>query len=178
MVISRRLLNEGERVLLSIRTHVKALIVPALALIVVAALAGYLSSLPSGDRANVWRWIIWGIAAALVLVFSGVPFLRWLTTTYTFTNRRLITRTGILTRRGHDIPLNRISDISYEKDLVDRVFGCGTLIVSDASELGQVELSDIPRVEEAQLAISDELFHGGAGPGAAPSSGHRSDEGA
>jgi uncharacterized membrane protein YdbT with pleckstrin-like domain len=92
-----------------------------------------------------------------------VPFLRWLLTTYTFTNRRLITRSGILTRRGHDIPMNRISDISYEKSLVDRVLGCGTLVVSDASELGRVELRDIPKVEKAQLTVSEELFHHGSG---------------
>ena len=108
----------------------------------------------------------WVIAAALLVWFCVAPFLRWLLTTYTFTNRRLITRTGILTRRGHDIPLNRISDVSYEKGLIDRMFGCGTLVVSDASELGRVELRDIPRVEEAQLSVSDELFHG-AGPSAA-----------
>ena len=167
MVISQRLLNQGERVVLSTRTHVKALFLPALTLIVVAGLAGYLSSLPSGAHAEVWQWIIWGVAALLLVLFSVTPFLRWLTSTYTFTDRRLITRTGILTRRGHDIPMNRISDISYEKGLLDRIFGCGTLIVSDASEHGRVQLRDIPRVEQAQLTVSDELFRG-----------HRSDEGA
>jgi uncharacterized membrane protein YdbT with pleckstrin-like domain len=79
-------------------------------------------------------------------------------TAYTFTNRRLITRTGILTRTGHDIPLNRISDIEYEKGLVDRVFGCGTLVISDASEEGRVRLDDIPHVEQAQLTVSNELY--------------------
>ncbi len=47
--------------------------------------------------------------------------------------------------------MNRISDISYEKGLIDRIFGCGTLIVSDASEQGLVQLKDIPHVEQAQL---------------------------
>ena len=158
MAISPRLLNEGERIVLSTRTHVKVLILPAVVLIVVAALAGYLSSLPSGDQAGTWRWVIWVVVALILAWFVVKPFLDWLLTTYTFTNRRLITRTGILTRRGHDIPMNRISDISYEKSLVDRMFGCGTLIVSDASEQGLVPLKDIPQVEKAQLRISDELF--------------------
>ena len=48
--------------------------------------------------------------------------------------------------------MNRISDISYEKGLIDRMFGCGTLVVSDASEQGLVPLKDIP--------------HGGAGAAA------------
>ena len=160
MAISPKLLNEGEHIVLSTRTHVKALILPAVVLIVVAGLAGYLSSLPDGDQAGTWRWVIWLVVAAILVWFVVKPFLDWLLTTYTFTNRRLITRTGILTRRGHDIPMNRISDISYEKGLVDRIFGCGTLVVSDASELGRVELRDIPRVEQAQLTVSDELFHG------------------
>jgi uncharacterized membrane protein YdbT with pleckstrin-like domain len=159
VALSRKLLNDGELVILSTRTHVKALLLPAVVLIIVAGFAGYLSSLPTGDSANVWRWVTWSLAGLFIVWFTVAPFLRWLLTTYTFTNRRLITRTGVFTRRGHDIPLNRISDISYEKSLVDRMFGCGTLVVSDASELGRVELRDIPRVEQAQLIVSDELHH-------------------
>ena len=157
MVISRKLLNDGEEIVLGTRTHVKALLLPAVVLIIVAGLGGYLTSLPSGDSAGTWRLVLWVIAAALIIWFVVVPFLNWLLTTYTFTNRRLITRTGILTRRGHDIPMNRISDIAYEKGLIDRMFGCGTLIVSDASELGRVELRDIPQVEQVQLVVSKEL---------------------
>ena len=100
MVISPRLLNEGEHIVLSTRTHVKALILPALVLIIVAGLAGYLSSLPSGDQAGTWRWEIWVVVALILAWFVVKPFLDWLLTTYTFTNRRLITRTGILTRRA------------------------------------------------------------------------------
>ena len=159
VAISRKHLNEGEHVILSTRTHVKVLVLPAVVLIVIAGLAGYLSSLPNGAHDGTWRWVIWVIAAVLLCWFSIAPFLSWLLTTYTFTSRRLITRTGVFTRRGHDIPLNRISDISYEKGLIDRIFGCGTLVVSDASELGRVELKDIPHVEQAQLTVSDELFH-------------------
>ena len=167
VAISPRLLNEGEHVVLSTRTHVKVLILPAVVLILVAGLAGYLYAQPSGDHKNSWRWVIVAITALILLWFCVKPFLDWLVTTYTFTNRRLITRTGILTRRGHDIPMNRISDIEYEKGLVDRIFGCGTLVVSDASEQGRVQLHDIPNVEAAQLRVSEELFHGA----------HRSDDG-
>jgi membrane protein YdbS with pleckstrin-like domain len=66
----------------------------------------------------------------------------------------------VINRTGHDIPLARISDVSYEKGLVDRVLGCGTLIVSDASEQGRVQLNDVPSVEKRQLQLSDLLFHG------------------
>ena len=160
MVISQRLLNDGEHVVLSTRTHAKVLVLPVVVLLVVAGLAGYLTSLPDGPHAGTWRLVTWIVALVLLAWFVVAPFLRWWLTTYTFTNRRLITRNGVFTRRGHDIPMNRISDISYEKSLADRVFGCGTLVVSDASELGRVELRDIPHVEEAQLTVSDALFSG------------------
>lgn len=157
MVISSRLLDDGERVLVGTRTHVKALLLPALLLVVVAGVAGFLSTLPSGERAGTWRLAIWVVALVVVLWTSVLPFLRWLSTTYVFTDRRLITRTGLLTRTGHDIQLNRISDITYEKGLLDRVLGCGTLVISDASEMG-IRLHDIPRVEETQLAVSRQLY--------------------
>jgi uncharacterized membrane protein YdbT with pleckstrin-like domain len=92
------------------------------------------------------------------VVFVAWPFLNWLASTYTVTTRRLITRHGVFTRTGHDIPLNRISDVSYERGIVDRMLGCGTLVISDASERGRVALPDVPHVEQLQLKISDLLY--------------------
>jgi uncharacterized membrane protein YdbT with pleckstrin-like domain len=157
--INPKLLNEGEHVVWSTRTHVKALLVPALVLIVTAGIGGYLSSLPDSHR-KVWLILIWVVAGVVIAVYALWPFLNWFTTTYTVTNRRLTTHTGVISRKGHDIPLARISDVSYEKGLLDRMLGCGTLVVSDASEQGRVELHDVPRVEKLQLQLSDLLFHG------------------
>ena len=159
MAINPKLLNQGEHVVWSTRTHIKVLFVAALVLVVTAGVGGYLSSLPDSNRGT-WLLIIWVVAGIVIVIWSVVPFLRWLTATYTVTDRRLITRSGLLTRRGHDIPLPRISDVSYEKGLIDRMLGCGTLVVSDASETGRVSLADVPHVERLQLQLSDLLFHG------------------
>ncbi len=158
MAISRKLLGDDEHVVVSTRTHVKALLLPAVWLILVAALAGYASSFPTGNARPLLVTVIWLIALAAVLWLVVRPFLGWLTTTYTLTDRRLITRTGILSRRGHDIPIPRISDVAYEHGLIDRVLGCGTLVVSDASERGQVRLPDIPQVERVHLHLAELLF--------------------
>jgi hypothetical protein len=48
--------------------------------------------------------------------------------------------------------------VAYEHGLVDRILGCGTLVISDASEQGRVRLPDIPHVEQVHLQISDLLF--------------------
>jgi uncharacterized membrane protein YdbT with pleckstrin-like domain len=124
---------------------------------VTAGVAGYALAQIDND---VVRYIIGAVALLIVLRWTVWPFLRWMTSTYTVTNRRLTTHTGVITRSGHDIQLTRISDVSYEKQLLDRILGCGTLVISDASELG-IRLPDVPRVEERQKVIADLLFRGG-----------------
>src|SRR5919199_6179163 len=99
MGISARLLGEDEHVVLSMRTHWKALIVPALlAVLIVIATVVAAGLLPSGDVGHVGRMVVLVIAAVAVLWLSVWPFLNWLATTYTVTNRRLLTRHGVLTR--------------------------------------------------------------------------------
>ena len=155
MGISKKLLSDGEHVVLSVRTHPKALIGPVALLIVVVA--GVITAAMLQPDASIM--IAAAVVAVLaVLLWVVVPFLRWVTSTYTVTNRRLITRHGIITRTGRDIPLFRINDVAYEKGLLDRILGCGTLVISDATEKAGVVLPDVPNVEQVHLQISDLLF--------------------
>ena len=155
MGISEKLLTDGESVVVDTRTHPKALLLPAIVLVVALAVAIYLDRKIGNGVASL---VVWILALLAILWWAVKPFLVWLTATYTITTRRLITRHGVITRRGHDIPLSRVSDVAYEKDLVDRMLGCGTLVISDASTHGQVALPDIPHVEDVQRKLN-ELLH-------------------
>ena len=163
-------LREGERVVVSTRTHPKALLLPVLALVLLLAVGTFVETRVDGDQ-RLLAWIVWGAVALGVLWLFVWPLLTWLVGHYTITDRRIITRTGVLTRRGHDIPLSRISDVQVERHLSDRLLGCGTLVIGDASPDGAVALPDIPRVREAQARLND-LLH------ALHSRGGRHDEGA
>jgi uncharacterized membrane protein YdbT with pleckstrin-like domain len=157
MGISQKLLGRGEHVVMSTRTHAKALILPILLFIAICAAAGFLAGLVPPEQS--WlRWVVAAIALAAIAVWVARPFLGWLSASYTVTNRRLITRRGIITRHGHDLPLRRINDVAYERQLVDRLLGCGTLVISAASEQGQIRLPDVPNVEQMHLQIT-ELLH-------------------
>jgi uncharacterized membrane protein YdbT with pleckstrin-like domain len=156
VVISQKQLNPGEKIVISTRTHPKALLLPILSLVLLLA-AGVLFQTYVTDDSTALL-VVWGLVALLVLWRVVWPFLDWLTSSYTITDRRLLTRNGIITRRGHDIPLGRISDVSFERDLVDRVLGCGTLVITNASTNGQVLVYDIPQVEAAQSRLN-ELLH-------------------
>ncbi len=152
-------LTDGETVIVDTRTHWKAILWPAILLVITVAVAIYLTTLVGNKY---FTWVVWIIAVAILVVWSVKPFLEWLTATYTITTKRLITREGLIARRGHDIPLLRISDVAYDMGPIDRVLGCGTLVISDASTHGSVKLHDIPDVEQVQHQLMDLLggLHG------------------
>jgi uncharacterized membrane protein YdbT with pleckstrin-like domain len=154
MGIPQRLLGEGERVVISAHPHWKRLITPVLSLMVLAPAGVYLGGvIPNGSAQ---RWIRYAIAAVVVLVLIRLtiwPFLSWLTTSYVVTNRRLITRAGVLARVGRDMPLARINDVSFTHTVVERLLRCGTLVVESAGERGQLVLSAVPRVEDVQREV-------------------------
>lgn len=151
MAISQNLLNDGESVVISTRTHPKALLVPVLALVLLLAVG--VAAQTVIDQ-HVVTLVVWALVAVGVVWWVLRALLIWASASYTFTDRRLITRTGVLTRHGHDIPLSRISDVASELGLVDRMLGCGTLIISDASTHGSVRLPDIPHVEDTQRRLN------------------------
>jgi membrane protein YdbS with pleckstrin-like domain len=163
VAINPELLTDGESVIVDTRTHWKAILWPAVVLVVTLVAATWLTALAGNTYVT---WVVWLIAAVVLVVATVKPFLEWLTATYTITTKRLITREGLISRRGHDIPLLRISDVAYDMGPIDRMLGCGTLVISDASTHGQVELHDIPDVERVQHRLMDLL--GGL---------HRSDSG-
>jgi membrane protein YdbS with pleckstrin-like domain len=155
VAISQKLLNDGESVVISTRTHPKALLAPLFWLVVALAVAVVVDSYVDNDIVG---WVVWALAAVAIIWLVLRPLVIWATASYTITNRRLITRSGVLTRKGHDIPLSRISDVAYELGIIDRMLGCGTLIVSDASTNGRVSLPDIPHVEDTQRRLN-QLLH-------------------
>ena len=144
-------LSEGERSVLVLHPHWKTILRPILLLILVLAALGALVYF----RRHVppAAFLGSGIVAFIVLTGIAIPVLRWQTTTYELTTRRLRLRRGILSRTGRDFPLVRISDVSFTHGLIDRLLGAGTLIVESAGEHGQLVLTEIPHVEMVQATL-------------------------
>ena len=147
-------LAAGEQPVLLLHPHWKTLIRPLLVTLLVVAVALVLEVvIPSGSGAAVERLVVAAVAILALMLWLMVPVLRWRTTTYELTTRRLKVRDGIVTRHGRDIPLARINDVSFEKGLLDRLLGSGRLVVESAGEHGQIVLTDIPRVEFTQATL-------------------------
>jgi len=147
-------LTGDEEPVLLLHPHWKTLIGPVLIAVIVLAVALLIEAvIPSGRDAAAGRLAVAVIALLALMLWLIAPVLRWRTTTYELTTRRLRVRSGIATRRGRDIPLARINDVSFEKGLLDRLLGSGRLVVESAGEHGQILLNDIPRVEFTQATL-------------------------
>ena len=151
MTLPRKLMIDGEQTVMTTRTHVKVLFVPLVILLAVGAAGGFLAARVDPGAP---RWVVIGIAVVLAVLGAVIPFLRWFLWTYTLTNKRIVEQKGILTRTGRVIPLSRINDVAFEKNLNDRILGCGTLVIHDASEQAGLELRDIPHIEDVHRTVT------------------------
>jgi len=147
-------LSEGEYLVLRLHPHWKTILRPllVLALIIAAALV-LLIMLPSSVAKTPVKLGIGAVAVVAAIAWCAVPLLRWRTTTYELTSRRLRLRSGILTRTGRDFPLSRISDVTFTHGLLDRILGSGKLVVESAGEHGQLVLTEIPHVQQVQAQL-------------------------
>jgi uncharacterized membrane protein YdbT with pleckstrin-like domain len=147
-------LADDEQEVLRLHPHWKTLIRPLLvAIVVVAAALVIVAVIPSGKAAAVERLAVAVVAILALMLWLAVPLLKWRTTIYELTTRRLRVRSGIVTRHGRDIPLARINDVSFEKGLLDRLLGSGRLVVESAGEHGQILLNEIPHVEYVHATL-------------------------
>ena len=156
------LLAPNERLLLHRHQHWKALIGPTLWLVLItaAAIAAYAwaSSASLSDTTMTTIGVATGVAwLGLALWLFGAPLVSWATTHFVITDRRILYRTGIITRSGIDIPVARINTVQFRHGLIDRLFRTGTLIIESASD-DPLEFEDIPQVEKVHAMIYNELY--------------------
>jgi uncharacterized membrane protein YdbT with pleckstrin-like domain len=138
------LLVTEEQVVLSLHPHWTRLVGAVLftLLVVAAAIAGLVYT--------PWRivqYVILGVAVVLLIVYPLRRLIGWATTHYVFTTHRILLRSGVISRSGRDIPLDRINDVSFQHNIFERMLGCGTLVIESAGEHGQIVLKDVPHVE-------------------------------
>lgn len=152
-------LADGEEIQADLRTHWKALVGPIIVLVIAVVVLILVAAFGEGTAWGGWALLVVGVlAVVLVWLATVLPVWRWSSTHYVFTNRRISHRYGLLTKKGRDIPLYRVNDVAMEKGVLDRILGCGTLVVSDATEKAGMELHDVPHVEEVQVMLQNLLF--------------------
>ncbi len=120
MAYPEKLLTDGESVVYDMRPHWRVLFFPAVVLIVLVFGTVLLLSWVPSD----WDWARWVVLAAALVVFLiwvVHPVIKWATSQYVLTNRRVIVRSGIIARQGRDMPLARVNDCHFSYGVIDRI---------------------------------------------------------
>jgi membrane protein YdbS with pleckstrin-like domain len=153
MSFPARLLNPGEEVVVDVHPHWRFLVLPVAASVV--ALAGSVATLilSAPDAAKI------AVLAVLVVavLWLGLKYLRWRTTSFVVTSFRIIDRHGILSKTGREIPLDHLSDISYRQSLFDRMIGNGDIVMESAGRDSSEVFADLPHPAQIQNQIYSQI---------------------
>jgi uncharacterized membrane protein YdbT with pleckstrin-like domain len=147
-------LGSGEAVIIHTRTHWKVLLGAIIWIVLGIVGVVLLLALLPGDQ-EVLRWVGLAAIGIALLWFALWPLVRWLSSSYTVTDQRIMERTGVLRQSGRNIPLQRVSGVSFEKDVIDRILGCGTLRIQSSADSTDVVFRDVPDVENVQRVVTD-----------------------
>ena len=159
MAFPRRLLADHERLVLDLKPHWVALLVPALwtmAGIALYVLGARVAEDNIDDPGLVQKII--GVIALILIIWKGVsPVARWATTNFVLTSDRLITRSGVIAKHSKEIPLERINDVAFSQSILERMLKSGDLMIESAGERGQNRISNVRNPEHVQLTIYKEV---------------------
>ncbi|HEX5950324.1 MAG TPA: PH domain-containing protein [Actinomycetota bacterium] len=173
MPFPRRLLIEGEELVLDLRPHWIALVVPGLVtlLVVVGDMLALAYAPDEGAGRSV---VIWGALLLGLLILVLYPlraFIAWVTSNFAVTTDRIIHREGFIAKRSMEIPLEAINDVRFQQSILERVVGAGDLIIQSASEYGRNVFANVRNPEHVQRTIYQQgeqnkqrMYQGGSGP--------------
>jgi uncharacterized membrane protein YdbT with pleckstrin-like domain len=145
----RRLLNENEDVLLDLRPHWSYFLGRALVLLL--AVVAFVAVAVSIEN-DVLPWVL-GVLVLLALGRLVLHYASWTTTEFVVTTDRLILRAGVLSKKGMEIPLERVNTVFFSQKLRERIFGFGDLVIESGGERGQQVINDVPHPERVQSVI-------------------------
>ena len=154
MAYPQKLLASDEVIKFETKPHWRALFVPIIVLLATVFVGTALLSwlVTTWDLAFL-NWVVFGGAALIIILWALVPFLRWLTTEYVFTDRRIIVRSGIITRHGKDMPLAKVNNVSFFVPAMGRLLNYGALVIQSAGENDGLTIKDVPDVEDIQRNV-------------------------
>jgi len=159
-------LNPGEEVVVDVRPHWWYLAGPVVTVVVViaGASAAGIESAPT--------WAIWAVLVvlALALIWLVARYIRWASTRLLVTTTRLVERRGVISRRGREIPLSALTDISYHQTIFERVIGAGDVLLESAGRDSREVFPDLPHPARIhnEIYLQMERSRRGPTPGSAP----------
>ncbi len=119
-------LMPGERVVYRARQH---WIIFGWSILLLTAAVAWL--IVCGQVREVERfWPVAIVPAALGLILGLAPLIKYLTSEYAITDKRVLIKVGLVQRRSLEALLSKVEAIGVEQGLMDRVIGRGTITIT------------------------------------------------
>lgn len=155
-----------EQVVARMHRNARVLFLPAVLFIALVGGVVYLV----GVAEESWQLIAGFVAAGLLFMFGVlIPFLFWLTRSYTLTTKRLILRHGLFTRTRREVLHSRGYSVTLKRGPIQTLVGSGTIVVDSGNDRALV-LKDAPAAVLVQSTLH-ELVERAQGSGGGYSTG-------
>lgn len=98
-----------------------------------------------------------GVLLLLAVAWFAKAYSVWATTNFIITTDRIVSRRGVLSRTGIEIPLERVNTVFFSQSLFERVIRSGDLVIESAGEMGSSKFTDIRRPLDVQNEIYTQM---------------------
>jgi uncharacterized membrane protein YdbT with pleckstrin-like domain len=152
MAYPKNLIQDGETVSLDLRPHwwyFSRNIFTGIPLVIILILV---LNINDDDLRKYLGWIV-GLAAVAWAGWLLLKYFEWKMTYFVVTSRRVIYRTGVLAKKGVEIPLERVNNINFHQRIIDRIIGAGDLDIESAGKDGQSHFDFIRHPDGVQHEI-------------------------
>ena len=151
----RRLLSDGEEIVLEIRPHWTFFTGPGLALVASGALtAAVFVEFPS---APVVIADALGALIALSAAWFGVRWLRWVTRSFVVSTMRVLCSSGFAGRKVDDIQLTQLNRAGMRQGLFGWIVRSGTLTLDTGGPDGVIRWHNTPHPADVQRVVNHQL---------------------
>jgi uncharacterized membrane protein YdbT with pleckstrin-like domain len=152
MAYPKDLIQDGETVALDLRPHwwyFSRNIFTGIPLLIILILV---LNIDDHDVRKYLGWLV-GLAAVVWAGWLLLKYFQWKMTYFVVTSRRVIYRTGVLSKKGVEIPLERVNNINFHQRIIDRIIGAGDLDIESAGKDGQSHFDFIRHPDGVQHEI-------------------------
>jgi uncharacterized membrane protein YdbT with pleckstrin-like domain len=149
----RKLLNQQEDVVLDLHPHWWDF-TPQLAALIASVVVGLFVLI--SDLPGILNVVV-GVVVLACLGWFGLAYVTWLSTNFVVTTDRLIYRSGVLTKRGVEIPLERVNTVHFSQTVFERMLGMGDLDIESAGAQGMQHFHNVRKPSLVQNEIHHQM---------------------
>ncbi|GLX94899.1 PH domain-containing protein [Herbidospora galbida] len=155
--VNRYLLPHEHQVIM-VRRHPAVLLRPVAEIfggLIIAGLASQWLGPASGGQALVIIWWAW----LLLLIRFVWKVAEWSVDYFVVTSQRMMLATGLITRKVAMMPLGKVTDMSFQRDLMGRILGYGEFVMESAGQDQALRtVPYIPYPETLYLEVCQMIF--------------------